>query len=146
MSSISVSVKPISQQSFRMTEAARELKPPAWPDAGEASEGQLPQHSPRPHTWILEWAVIILINAPARTRTRDIWLWYHIELHAPTSSTQKFKLMGKGGQFTYTPTNLTYLSRNNNHPAFNSCRFIYTWSLNLKPVTMYIFASSYRFN
>jgi len=33
--------------------------------------------------------------------------WQHkksIELHAPTSSTQKPKLMGKGGQFTYTPT------------------------------------------
>jgi hypothetical protein len=27
-----------------------------------------------------------------------------IELHAPNSSTQKLKLMGKGGQFTYTPT------------------------------------------
>jgi hypothetical protein len=27
-----------------------------------------------------------------------------IELHVPTSSTQKLKLMGKGGQFTYTPT------------------------------------------
>jgi hypothetical protein len=27
-----------------------------------------------------------------------------IELHAPTNSTQKLKLMGKGGQFTYTPT------------------------------------------
>jgi hypothetical protein len=27
-----------------------------------------------------------------------------IELHAPTSSTQKLKLIGKGGQFTYTPT------------------------------------------
>jgi hypothetical protein len=27
-----------------------------------------------------------------------------IELHAPTSSTQKLKLMRKGGQFTYTPT------------------------------------------
>jgi hypothetical protein len=43
MSSISVSVKSISQQSFRMTEAARELEPPAWSDAGEASEDQLPQ-------------------------------------------------------------------------------------------------------
>jgi guanyl-specific ribonuclease Sa len=62
---------------------------------------------------ILEWtviilinapAVIILINAPARIRTRDLWLWYHIELHAPTNSTQKLKLIGKGGQFTYTPT------------------------------------------
>jgi hypothetical protein len=27
-----------------------------------------------------------------------------IELHAPTSSTQKLKLIGKGGQITYTPT------------------------------------------
>jgi hypothetical protein len=27
-----------------------------------------------------------------------------IELHAPTSSTQKLKLIEKGGQFTYTPT------------------------------------------
>jgi hypothetical protein len=27
-----------------------------------------------------------------------------IELHAPTSSTQKLKLMRKGGQFTYTST------------------------------------------
>jgi hypothetical protein len=53
---------------------------------------------------ILEWAVIILINTPASIRTRDLWLWYHIELHAPTSSTQKLKLIGKGGQFTYTPT------------------------------------------
>jgi hypothetical protein len=53
---------------------------------------------------ILEWAVIILINAPDRIRTRDLWLWYHIELHAPTSSTQKVNLIGKGGQFTYTPT------------------------------------------
>jgi hypothetical protein len=53
---------------------------------------------------ILEWAVISLINAPARIRTRDLWLWYHIELHAPTSSTQKLKLIGKGGQFTYTST------------------------------------------
>jgi hypothetical protein len=29
-----------------------------------------------------------------------------IELHAPTNSTQKLKLIGKGGQFTYTPTNI----------------------------------------
>jgi hypothetical protein len=59
---------------------------------------------PRPHMWILEWAVIILINAHARSRTWDLWLWYHIGLHAPTNSTQKLKLMRKGGQFTYTPT------------------------------------------
>jgi hypothetical protein len=29
--------------------------------------------SPRPYTWILKWAVIILINTPARTHTRDLW-------------------------------------------------------------------------
>jgi len=28
----------------------------------------------------------------------------NIELHAPTSSTQKLKLMERGGQFTYIPT------------------------------------------
>ena len=27
-----------------------------------------------------------------------------IELHAPTNLTQKLKLMGRGGQFTYIPT------------------------------------------
>ena len=27
-----------------------------------------------------------------------------IKLHAPTNSTQKLKLMGRGGQFTYIPT------------------------------------------
>jgi hypothetical protein len=45
-----------------------------------------------------------LINAPARIQTRDLWLWYHTELHAPTGSTQKFKLIGNGEEFTYTPT------------------------------------------
>jgi hypothetical protein len=29
---------------------------------------------------------------------------FRIELHAPTSSTQKLKVVRKGGQFTYTPT------------------------------------------
>jgi hypothetical protein len=28
----------------------------------------------------------------------------NIELHTPASSTQKLKLIGKGGQFTCTPT------------------------------------------
>jgi hypothetical protein len=46
----------------------------------------------------------VTINAPDRIRTRDLWLWYHIELHALTNSTQKLKLIGKGRQFTYTPT------------------------------------------
>jgi hypothetical protein len=52
---------------------------------------------PRPHTWILEWAVIILINAPARIRTRDLWLWYHIELHAPTVQPKSLSWWGKVG-------------------------------------------------
>jgi len=29
-----------------------------------------------------------------------------IELHAPTSSTLKLKLMGRGAQFTYIPTQM----------------------------------------
>jgi hypothetical protein len=43
MSSVSVSVKPMSRKFFRETEAVHELKMSAWPDVGEASEGQLPQ-------------------------------------------------------------------------------------------------------
>ena len=33
-----------------------------------------------------------------------IFCFVFIELHAPTSSTQKLKLMGRGEQFTYIPT------------------------------------------
>jgi len=33
-----------------------------------------------------------------------------IELHAPTSSTQKLKLMGRGEQFTYIPTHMDQYS------------------------------------
>ena len=68
------------------------------------------QHSPsrggslRPQTWNRSERQLFYLIALTRIRTRDLWLWYHIELHAPTSSTQKPKLMGKGGQFTYTPT------------------------------------------
>jgi len=38
-------------------------------------------------------------------------LWYHIELYAPTNSTRKLKLIGRGGQFTYTSTGPTQLGR-----------------------------------
>jgi hypothetical protein len=37
-------------------------------------------------------------------RILDVSSINNIELHAPTSSTQKLKLMRKGEQFTYTPT------------------------------------------
>jgi hypothetical protein len=40
-----------------------------------------------------------------------------IELHAPTSSTQKLKLMSKGGQFTYTPTGRKG-GKGNEHTSF----------------------------
>jgi hypothetical protein len=43
LNSISVSVKPVLRKLPRVTEAARELKPSAWPDVDEASEGHLPQ-------------------------------------------------------------------------------------------------------
>jgi hypothetical protein len=42
-----------------------------------------------------------ILIALTRIRTCDLWLWYHIKLHALTSSTQKLKLLGRGGQFTY---------------------------------------------
>jgi hypothetical protein len=37
-------------------------------------------------------------------QTTQIQVLVNIKLHAPTSSTQKLKLMGRGGQFTYIPT------------------------------------------
>ena len=47
---------------------------------------------------------LFCLIVPARIQTRDLRLWYHIELYAPTNSTQKLKLMGRGGKFTYTST------------------------------------------
>ena len=48
-----------------------------------------------------------------------------IELHAPTSSTLKLKLMGRGAQFTYIPTQMeendNYFQKNDDvkHTALN---------------------------
>ena len=58
----------------------------------------------RHQTWNRSEQQLFYLIALTRIRTRDLWLWYHIEFHAPTSSTQKLKLMGRGGQFTYIPT------------------------------------------
>ena len=55
-------------------------------------------------TWNRSEQQLFYLIALTRFRTRDLWHWYHIELHAPTSSTQKIKLMWRGGQFTYIPT------------------------------------------
>jgi hypothetical protein len=77
---------------------------------GEVGNSLIFQHSPsregslRPQTWNRSEQQLFYLIALTRIRTRDIWLWYHIELHAPTSSTQKLKLMERGGQFTYIPT------------------------------------------
>ena len=77
---------------------------------GEVGNSLIFQHSPshggslRPQTWNRSEQQLFYLIALTRIRTRDLWLWYHIELHAPTSSTQKLKLMGRGGQFTYIPT------------------------------------------
>ena len=51
-------------------------------------------------TWNRSEQQLFYLIALARIRTRNIWLWYHIKLHAPTNSNQKLKLIG-GGQFTY---------------------------------------------
>jgi hypothetical protein len=93
---------------------------------GKVGKSLILQHPPHVQTppgrihGILEWGIIILINVPARIRTRDIWLWYHIELHAPTNSTQKLKLMRKGGQFTYTPTLSTLCFRDHQYRMMRS--------------------------
>ena len=58
--------------------------------------GLLVGTGPRRHDsqrlWELDW-----LRLPSSTVAS-------IELHAPTSSTQKLKLMGRGMQFTYIPT------------------------------------------
>jgi hypothetical protein len=65
------------------------------------------QHSPArraslgSQTWNRSEQQLFYLIALARIQTHDIWLWYHIKLHAPTNSTQKLKLMGRGVQFTY---------------------------------------------
>jgi len=77
---------------------------------GEVGNSHIFQHSPsrggslRPQTWNRSEQQLFYLTALTRIRTRDLWLWYYIELHAPTNSTQKLKLMGRGGQFTYIPT------------------------------------------
>ena len=81
------------------------------------------QHSPlrggslRHQMWNRREQQLFYLIALIRIQTRDLWLWYHIELHAPTSSTQKLKLMGRGGQFTYIPTPRT---RNHKLNSINS--------------------------
>jgi hypothetical protein len=56
--------------------------------------------------FLVEDSKMITINFEdgAAPRLEKITLLLSIELHAPTSSTQKLKLMGRGGQFTYIPT------------------------------------------
>jgi len=79
---------------------------------GEVGNSLIFQYSPsrgdslRPQTWNRSEQQLFYLIALTRIRTRDLWLWYHIELHAPTNSTQKLKLIGRGGQFTYIATEL----------------------------------------
>ena len=64
---------------------------------GEMGNSLIFQHppSPRPQTWNRSKQQLFYLIALTRIWTRDLWLWYHIELHAPTSSTQKLKLIGE---------------------------------------------------
>ena len=77
---------------------------------GELDNSLIFQHSPscggshRPQTWNKSEQQLFYLIALTRIQTWDLWLWYHIELHAATNSTQKLKLMGRGRQFTYIPT------------------------------------------
>ena len=55
--------------------------------------------------FISKWAAISVYSVLFRRRWYIIIvLFAGIELHAPTNSTQKLKLIGRGEQFTYTPT------------------------------------------
>ena len=60
----------------------------------------------RPQMWNRSKQQLFYLIALTRIRTRNLWLWYHIELHAPTSSTPKLKLMERDRQFTYIPTDI----------------------------------------
>lgn len=46
----------------------------------------------------------LILIVLTRVRTHDIWLMYHIKLHATTNSTKKLKLIGRGRQLTYITT------------------------------------------
>jgi hypothetical protein len=52
-------------------------------------------------TWNRSEQQLFYLIVLTRIRTRDIWLLYHIKLHAPHSSIQKLKVIGGVGQFTY---------------------------------------------
>ena len=90
----------------------RPVQPKSLSWWGEVGNSLIFQHSPlrggsfRPQTWNRSEQQLFYLIALTRIRTRDLWLWYHIELHlhAPTSLTQKLKLIRRGGQFTYIPT------------------------------------------
>jgi hypothetical protein len=47
---------------------------------------------------------VLYLDPMHGNKKKEVWVDVNIELHAPTSSTQKLKLMRKGGQFSYTPT------------------------------------------
>lgn len=57
-----------------------------------------------------KWAAILFNCVPARIQTQIIQLWFHIELHAPTNSTQKPKRMGKCSSL-YIPEGINFLLR-----------------------------------
>jgi len=59
---------------------------------------------------LMDWVLSIGNNLPLCTE--------NIELHAPTSSTQKLKLIGRGGQFIYIPKKT---SRNSADSQFFIC-------------------------
>jgi hypothetical protein len=50
------------------------------------------------------WKSAAYFHTKRKMKKRKCKYGASIELHAPTSSTQKLKLMMKGGEFTYTPT------------------------------------------
>jgi len=69
---------------------------------GEVGNSLIFQHSPsrggslRPQVWNRSEQQLFYLIALTRIRSQDLWLWYHIELHALTSLIQKLKLMGRG--------------------------------------------------
>ena len=104
-----VSISSVCLISFVLSCMHQPIQPKNLSWWGEIGNSLIFQHSPsrggslRPQMWNRSEQQLFYLIALTRIRTQDFWLWYYIELHAPTNSIQKLKLMGRGGQFTYIP-------------------------------------------
>jgi hypothetical protein len=76
--------------------------------------------------YVRSWAWAYLSHSSTTNKVRVS----AIELHAPTNSTQKLKLVVKGGQFTYSPTSASLMAASDiPHKATRSIILLVLWEL-----------------